>query len=46
MRISALAETGLGISEDQITTLFAPFVSQPSGAFDPLWRQEITRRRL
>jgi SAM-dependent methyltransferase len=46
MRISALTETGLGIGEEQINTLFAPFVSQPSGAYDPLWRQEIARRRI
>lgn len=46
MQISALADSKLGITEDQINTLFAPFVSHRSGTVDPLWRQEIARRRL
>lgn len=46
MRPTPLQSTGLGISQDEITSLFAPFVERTLGANDPAWRKEIGARRL
>ena len=45
MQFKALADSGLGVSGDDIASVFEPFVERHTGNDDPQWRQEVSTRR-
>ena len=45
MPLVSLSESGLGIAEQEITSLFEPFVDRASSARPDAWREEVARRK-
>jgi SAM-dependent methyltransferase len=45
MQFASLASSGLGLSQDEVTAFFEPFVARKVGADDPEWLAEISQRR-
>ena len=45
MRLVNLAESGLGIAEQEIMGLFEPFVDRAASARPGAWRDEVARRK-
>jgi SAM-dependent methyltransferase len=45
MPLVSLAETGLGVSEGELTRLFAPFVLEGAAGSDQAWSREVARRK-
>jgi ubiquinone/menaquinone biosynthesis C-methylase UbiE len=45
MKFQSLAESPLGISDDEIWSLFSPFLVQDFSPEEPEWRREINRRK-
>lgn len=45
MHFTPLKNTGLGISQEEITSLFGPFVERTLDENDPAWREELGRRK-
>jgi SAM-dependent methyltransferase len=45
MRLVSLSESGLGIAEQEITSLFEPFVDGARSARPSVWHDEVRRRK-
>ena len=45
MKFQSLAESPLSIPDEEMASLFEPFVSQTFSPDDPTWRREVTRRK-
>jgi hypothetical protein len=45
MRFSTWSESGLNISREEITSLFAPFMATKLNGGNPEWRSELSERK-
>lgn len=45
MQFTSLADSGLGLSADELETLIAPFVTRTFSSGDPEWQAEIQQRK-
>ena len=45
MQFTSLADSGLGLSQEEITTLFEPFIARKIAAGDPEWQAEMRERK-
>jgi ubiquinone/menaquinone biosynthesis C-methylase UbiE len=45
MQFTSLASSGLGLSPEEITTLFEPFIARRVAAGDPQWQAEMRERK-
>jgi len=45
MHFTPLQNTGLGISQEEITSLFEPFIARKVGRNDPEWLEEMSKRK-